>query len=337
MKVLVLDVALWSPRRLFSRGYVVVESGRVRAVGEGDPEPEHQVADVIVGGPGRVALPAPLAPLLVPEAFRDRWRLVDLGLEAALDRLRGLSGEESYAASLMAFTELAYLGVAGGVFLAARPASVARALSESGLWGVIVPYACGLPRDRVVQLYRELASRLEAGRVEAGTLTCPDGSDTRIAAREAGVEPRAHLALSNGLRVEAGGRSVSLGLDERLVAAALLALPASWQLMNRFANPYAEEARRVMLRELHVVLEGAEPLEPGAPANLVVVNVEEPPLLPVYEPEELVDAVASTCPRVETLISRGNIVVDGGQHMYVGAESASRARKTLGGGEAGQA
>ena len=333
LRVLVVDSTIVTSDRVIERGYVYVEGRYVKALGEGDPPEDYQLADTLIGGEGRVVLPAPAALLVAPEAYAFRQRGVSV-LDMVTGRVRALledDDELSYYSSLMGFYELSMQGYGLVVALALNHSTVSRALADSGLQGVVVIPLCGLNWRDAVSRAEEARRELGAGR-GVGVAACGDGEvgAARRAAEEAGADLVAVLG-PDGARIAAGRTyiDVSYSMLSPSPSPATMSAVQPWLSVNRQLNPHADRALEALMYTPYRVLRGTTPLTPGGEAFVLVVDGSEPPSM-VVDPQEAVHQLATSTPRTETLISAGNIVVDGGQHLYVGSEACRRAREVIG-------
>ncbi len=324
MKLLIVDSTVWAPGRLVPRGYVYIEAGRIVDIGEGDPPPERQAADTLLGGEARLVLPGAVA-VIIPELYPARHLLDAFEAVAASKRLHSYFSSKSrvsYYASLMAFYELAVKGFGEVVAIAFNANQVARALTDSGLAGTILVNACSQDESKAIEELRRASSSRVAGRVELGLLLCSETGTPSEAALTGFLE-------KGSLTLRGPGGTVRLSEGDGLDPLYATALPCPWPHGNKLLNPKGyRRVRELLLLEGFRAIHGVEPLTRGAPATLSVLDMSEPPSLMVSA-EDVLETVFSSCPRTETLISRGSIVVDGGQNLYVGSEASSKAREVL--------
>jgi len=304
-------------------GYVYVRGGVVEAVEPGEPPEEMQYAEMVAGGPGRLVLPGLLLGPVVPETYVLRGLV---GPGDALGLLRGegwaaeavasMSGAEAYHAALMMFYEAAVEGYTAVVAVTPHPIEVARALDAAGLWGlVLAPRGCGA-----------LDAEPPAGdalpgeaRVSIGVLDCTPRPG-----------PGAFRLTGEGLIEAPGGdRFEPPPWRGRGAPAPVTAAAASpWPMFSGLTHPEPREAYRWLAWRGYRLLPGHEAYEPlRGPASLVVLDYSEPP---GWLPEPAgVEALGPARPRVETVMSRGRMVVDGEEHLYLGRSAAEEAARTL--------
>ncbi len=307
-------------------GYVYVEGSRIAYAGGGPVRFEHEEAELVGGCRGCLVLPAPVLGPVLLEAYPYR------GLEDPLERVEGLSGEEAYHAMLMGLYELSLHGVAGVLVETHNPLEAARALRDSGLYGAVLVRVGCARASRSVEVLREAVSQLEGWQsvVRVGAYACSPS-----AAREArryvelvvceGEDWEGLRVVEKGLAVvvvDSGGRVVSVGPR-------MMSVSNPWLLALEAGGGEAFKALGAGGHELLGVDGGV--VEAGRVADLVVLDLGEPPCwLPdasSYSPAYL----ASSRPRVSLLLSRGQPVVDSDVHVYLGPEAAQRARRLLAG------
>jgi len=295
VRLLFADVHILGVKRSIKNGYIYVVGENIEAVGEGEPPLEYQYAEMVSGGKGRLVVPGFTAYTIASSyAFRA------LVKPPKLYRVIGkLSYEQVYYASLLAFYELSISGFAAVMSVEPNPEPVARALYDSGLGGlVLIPLSCDelKPIDDPKKLLDDLPQKYK-GRVRVGLLACsgerPDWVPEEVAVVSG--EPPRKLVWNPWLVL---GENVELGLAELVL----------------------EPSKRLSL---------GEPLKPKSKANLVVVDISEPPAW-IPSPKLVGwEWLAGSVPRVETVVSWGNLVVDGGQHLYVGPEACQKAKQVL--------
>ena len=294
VKLLFADVHVLGVGWSIENGYVYVVDENIEGVGEGEPPLEYQYAEMVSGGRGRLVVPGFTA-YTIASSYAFRALVKPPKLYSVIGRL---SYEQAYYASLLAFYELSISGFAAVISVEPNPEPVARALYDSGLGGLIlIPLNCSgfKPIDNPKKLLDILLQKYK-GRVRVGLLAC--GGKPDWVSEEAIVvsgEPPLKLVWNPWLVL---GEDVELGLKKLVL----------------------EPSRSLGL---------GEPLKPKSKANLVVVDVSEPP---AWMPStKLVgwEWLAGSVPRVETVVSWGNLVVDGGQHLYVGVEACRKAKQVL--------
>jgi len=297
-------------------GYALLDHGRVAALEPGEPGEEEQYAEMVAGGPGRLVVPG-FAGLAAPELYVARGALPPggaakalLGESAAASLIEEHGITESYYAALMAAWDAAVNGITRLIVASRYPAAAAQAVSDSGLAGLIlVPdESCrGTPLgahslDEAMDDARRRGADL--ARVELAPLGCGD-------------KCTAPWCLDGE------------GIHHPLAASAptprewLLPLTAPWELLYTTHGA----AWSLLVEQLHRAASNSyEPY--NSAAHLTVLDLTQPP---AWVPPR---AACPAClgpgrPSVETVISEGRVVVDGGEPMYIGSTAAAEAARRL--------
>jgi len=295
VKLLFADVHILGIRWFIENGYVYIVDENIEAVGEGEPPPEYQYAEMVGGGRDRLVIPGFTA-YTIASSYPFRALTKPPKLYKVVSKL---SYEQAYYASLLAFYELSVSGFTAVMSVEPNPEPVARALYDSGLGGLIlIPLNCVelRPIDDPKKLLDDLLQKYK-GRVRVGLLTCSSE----------------HLDW-----VPEDVVVVSSGLPRKLVWNPWLALEED-----------VEASLTKLVLEPSRYLGLGEPLKPKSKANLIVVDVSEPP---AWIPSlRFLDWkwLAGSVPRIETVVSWGNLVVDGGNHLYIGLEACRKAKQVL--------
>jgi cytosine/adenosine deaminase-related metal-dependent hydrolase len=303
-------------------GYIALRSGIIEGMGIGEPPEEMQYAEYLAGGSGRVVLPGFILGPIVPETymFKDAISVYD-----ALDIVKGssriskyianLGSEEAYYASLMMFYEAAMNGYTSVIAVSPNAGAVTRALEDSGLYGlVLVPEECGYYHGGL-----SASEQTSLQRVKLGKIYCrsrPKGEGVELA--DDGLvyvegEPLFELPPWNGEAVPGPGT-------------ALAANP--WPLLSGLYKLEPLKVYKQLTLTGYYLLDSSYQLYKGQ-ANLVVVDSSEPPSWLIPQRGITVKYLSPSRPRVETVVSMGRIVIDGGEHMYIGSSKADEARKKL--------
>jgi len=313
LRVLLADVYWLTPgAAVEGPGYVYISRGVVEAVEPGEPGEEEQEAEMVAGGPGRLVVPGFAYAVLVPEAYPLRGLAAEEGL-GALEAVTRMGAEDAYYASLMMLADAALNAYTRLVLAAAEPAAAAKAATDAGLEAtVLVPVDPGCPaplRPRSLEDERRLAAELGAdlARIPMEPLACSPG------------------AAPAAWQLDPGSMTLTAphGAADPLPAAPA-APPSPWSLLAE----KGAEAWRLLVKAAHLAAEeGYTPLT--GKAHLAVLDLSEPPgWLP--SPEAACPrCLGPTTPRVETVLSGGRIVVDGGEHLYIGSEAAAEASRRL--------
>jgi len=297
-------------------GYVLVDRGRLASIEPGEPGEEEQYAEMVAGGLGRLVLPG-MAGVAVPELYVARGALGPgeapralLGSSSAGSLLEEVGVAESYYATLVAAWDAMLNGITRLIVVSRSPAAAAQALSDAGLTGlVLVPDdTCrGTPlRGHALDEAMEEARKKGAdmARVHMAPLSCGGCGD-------------GWCLDENGLHHPALRPHGEAPIEW------LLPTTAPWSLL--YATHGA--AWRLLVEALHRAAEpGYQPYR-GA-AHLAVLDLTQPPAW-VPPVAACPACLGPTAPRVETLISGGRVVVDGGEPLQVGATAAAEAAARL--------
>ena len=293
-------------------GYVYISRGVVEAVEPGEPGEEEQEAEMVAGGPGRLVLPGFAYAVLVPEAYPARGLAAGEGI-AALEPLARIGAEDAYYATLMLLADAGLNAYTRLVLAAAEPAAAAKAATDAGIEAtVLVPVDPGCPAPlgpRSLEDERRLAAELDAdlARIPMEPLACSPGA----APAAWQLDPdTASLSPPHG----AAGP----------VPVALAAPPSPWSLLAEKGM----EAWKLLVETAHVAAEEAYTPLTGK-AHLAVLDLSEPPGWLPSPAAACPRCLGPTTPRVETVLSGGRVIVDGGEHLYVGSEAAAEASRRL--------
>lgn len=295
-------------------GFMVIRDGRLALVDVGEPPEEEQFAEMVAGGAGRLVVPAFSMGLVSPESYALRGFpevLPDALVSGGwwLEAVASMSGEEAYYASLMMFYEAAVNGYTTVIAYTPHPRPVAEALRSAGLRGLILAPGPGCP--------------VKAGEPGEGEI-----AGVKISVLRCSETPSSGYVLTGDGVLYVDGKPVYALPPWRsgLSPAPGVALASNpWCLLS---GPRSAEAYRALVVTGHRLLEpGYQPLE-GA-ANLIVVNASEPPAWLASLSYAGPSALGPTRPRVETVFSWGRVVIDGGDHMYLGPSRAEEAAGKL--------
>ena len=225
--ILIRGDYVFTGEELVRDGYVYIERGKVREIGSGVPPEDLTMANMILGGPGRIVVPSLLAPLdLLGYAARTP-RCEPLLPQTCEDR-GGIPAEEEFTASLPAVLEAHVHGI--GRILALTPSlHTLLLLAErvGGAYGQVVPEGCSGGSE-----HPRLEAVVPVSRIPARPLPCPlewlRQDDPFLAseelARALGLEPprvkeggRAELAVFSLHRPPLFGLSIDSPRDARLI------------------------------------------------------------------------------------------------------------------------
>lgn len=225
--ILIRGDYVFTGEELVRDGYVYIEQGRVKEVGSGVPPEDLTMANMILGGPGRIVVPSLLAPLDLLGYAAKTPRCEPLLPQSCEDR-GGVPAEEEFAASLPAVLEAHVLGI--GRILALTPSLHALLLLADrvgGAYGQVVPEGCSGGSG-----HPKLEAVVPASRLPVKPTPCPlewlrqddPFAASEELARALGLEPprvregeRAEVAVFSLHRPPLFGLSIGSPEDARLV------------------------------------------------------------------------------------------------------------------------
>jgi hypothetical protein len=290
--------------KVFGPGYIHVKDGVILGYGEGEPPEELSLAELVISGEALVVFPGPALALVAVELYPFRsilgGRLKAENLLFKPDKcvrmiLEQLRGDAAYYSALMAFHELAVNGVTRVYPLAFNPSEVGKALKDSGLDGVVlVPKGCALEAGSVEGV---------PGGIEALELSCKREGRAWL--------EQERMCINN----------MCVNLDEPPVHFEPWISPWHRMLDHGFKGymGYIREGHKMFEKEY-------EPFK--GKAYLVAIDVGEPPGW-VPDPKYAKAWTLGSRVRVDTVISSGNIVVDGGEMLSIGRDIARKASERI--------
>ncbi len=336
ISLLIYDAVVASPgsNKLIERGYVYVDKGLVRSIGEGEPPAELEAANLVVGGSGRVVLPGLVTAhthlLLYP--LRHVLEHGDpANTELAAKLVEVASEREAYLLATLSLYELTLQGATIIQASDVHAHAVWRAMRDAGVEGVVgVLVGC---RYSSSSWREELEMLIEAG-ARVALVVCKSSfmDEALRAAKKHGLRVYAHppdiggdavfhatsgVSARTRVYVPLPGGSppetpLALGLDAVSISSVLrAAMIAAWQGLGYenallAATSWGAEA---------LGLDGGV-IEPGKPAHLVVYDVSMPPGLPPRR-DTLPRLLLDIEPRVELVVSKGAPIVDQGEHITI--------------------
>ncbi len=323
MRILLLGslVAYPDPLKSLRDGYVYMVNGRVEAVGKQPVPPEHQDADAVMGGRGRIILPARTAALIHASLYPFR-HLVGGRDPYAWEQTRLLAEEmeceEAWAAALLGLYEALQSGVGHAVLEDIRAGCVLKAVDELGMHAVAaVPAGCLEDHDW----------RGELGADERiGVAICKPGEDPPpgrpLYGHGLSVENAAAVfyasSITEGLHVVTPGHSsrresFALGIG-------------SWHRYDLLAAALSLQGIGYSPQSLVMAMH-ASGLVPGRMDAVMVVRIDRPPGW-IAGGSWGASSYLALGP-VETLVIGDNIVIDGGENLMVGEERLEEASEIL--------
>jgi len=321
LRILVLGdlVAYPDPLKPVGKGYVYIVEGRVEAVGRQPVPEEHRYADIVVGGKGRIVLPARTAALIHATLYPVRDFIMGrdpYSIPAARRLLEGLDCEAAWASSLLGLYEASLSGVGHAVLEDIHAECVSRAASELGIDAVIaVPAGCLENYD----WRRDLSVR------EAGIAVCSRDVEA----------PRDKPLYGHGIDVDEAlavfyspsSRAVSIATPGYIPRAERIAVGiGAWSLYDINAASLSLTASSIPVEK---IVEGAymRSLVPGSRDAVIVLRIDRPPGW--VDPGSWKPSSHLSLRQVETMIVGDNVVIDGGEHLLVGEEKLREASEIL--------
>ncbi|MBE3596358.1 MAG: amidohydrolase [Hydrogenibacillus sp.] len=235
MKLILEDADLWLGTRI-ARGYVIIEDGRIAAVGEGKPSADVTAAEApyerrALGG--RLVLPGLInthnhTPMSLLRGLGEGLVLKRWLEEVMWPKEAAYTDEDAYWGTLLAQLEMIETGTTAFAEMYDRIDIIAEAVGQSGLRAVLARGMIGLgdERTRAAKLAEavRVAKRWHGafdGRVTTmiaphSAYTCPEPflRDVAAAAREVGRPIHTHLAETEAeeaaVQASAGMRSTAL-------------------------------------------------------------------------------------------------------------------------------
>ena len=333
-EVLLYNTLLFKWDRL-EEGYVYIAEGRIQETGEGEPPEDLRHAPLVYNLPGKLVLPGFTSPLthLTLYPLRDRIG-VTMEFSWAWHLASKISPDDAKNLALLALKHLVEHGFTAIAYMDPHPEAIAEAVEEVGLRATAL-----VPLDAPEGVDPEALDRLR----ERGFPAQP--------ASLYGDEPRGSIVY---LRRLPGDRDMTLGgqIGPRSIAChpeyqgfgdpAAFCVGHNLQYSTRWLNGELGfrsnisywSAHKLTLEGLGMIVgEDVRWLEKGSPADLVVVDLGSVPFAGMEE-KGLSSILFSTeyhVPRVETLVSRGQVLVDGGEELVFHRDALSRgARVALG-------
>ena len=299
-------------------GYVRVSDGVISHIGVGEPPEEAQLAELVLGGHGRLLYPGFGAVTVYPETYILRDYIDGDGLpdKSILECIREMNEEEAYYSSLMAFYEMSLAGYTRVIALSPHAGAVARALKEAGLVGAVLALVENASELKdSPRLEQDAGSQIVLG----VAVTKPMLSEIPVGGIKCTIENKCSIRCDNWLIVPFGCKG------EGIVAPVYPFVTPS-QIMRK----YRAQGLLSLVRDAHrVVNRDYIPLDKGVRAHIAVYDVSEPPSW--MGPLELASPYMLTpLARVETLVSEGRLVIDGSEHLFLGPEASEKAMEVLG-------
>jgi len=363
MKILIENatiVTMNSQKPIIMNGYIYIDKGKVIAVGEGVPPPELELADYVIEGSGRVVIPGFVMGLgdILMYAFRYIVREDENKLR---EMLRVLTKDEVVSILEVALTSLAMHGVTSIVSMVmdceVLPL-IARAVSETWVRTRSVLRNID-PQDYGTFVHLALRNVAEPDAVSKEIVTFGYYTELRrdlstVKGALESIEGTIYLTLDRleHIPTRVLEKAVCLNcpdtvtqvLTRNAIVNDFKLWKAGWAFVftkAKYLNPriYLHEVSRHII-EAHDRLAlittwnsknlrlGMDTIEVGKSADIVILNFREPPGGPLpADVSGIVEAIADGDYVVETVIVGGEVVIDRGEPLMVGASLFKRVAK----------
>ncbi|BEP18002.1 hypothetical protein PYJP_13540 [Pyrofollis japonicus] len=330
INLLFVDVYIAEEDEVKGPGYIHLSNGVIDHIGVGSPPEEAEIAELVLGGRGRIVFPGFCAPLVYPEAylFRTLRRPPRVFDDKLIEFSRSLSSEEAYYLSLMAFYEMSLAGYTRILAVSPNAVPVARALIESGLEGaILLPISsCNNCSESYFEKIRSEIEQVSGGeqvRVKLGALIMHSEGIVLPSWMElvCKVMDRS-VAICNGINVRAYGHDI-LGASD--VPGLIYPHISPGQVIFEYG---AEGYKALSLRCHKIIDTEYRGIEKNERAYLAVYDISEPPS---WFPETNLAKpyVLTPIATAETVVSGGRLVVDGGEHLFIGSSATEKASDVL--------
>ncbi len=299
-------------------GYVRIASGVISHIGVGEPPEEARLAELVLGGAGRLLYPGFGAALVYPETYIIRDYIGQhKGLPGSNveECIREMSSEEAFYSILMALYEMSLAGYARVILATPHVSAAIRAVQEAGIdAAILVPVRDADELDTVLQLIKDSSVLLG--------LLAPKKLESLVSSEDV----KARCIVENECSITCNNKSIiPFGCEGDGVIAPLypFVTPAQilWLYRDQGLVSLTEEAHKLVDKE-YVAL-GKE-----NKAYISVYDLSEPPswIGPI---DYATPYVLTPLVRVETLISAGRLVVDSGEHLFLGPGVSEKASNVL--------
>jgi cytosine/adenosine deaminase-related metal-dependent hydrolase len=337
-------------------GYIYVENGIVRSVGQGPAPEEYLYPEFLVSGHGRLATKGFASGFTVLSLYPVRYEVDDVDWFVAREMLKYIKRSDMYYVAVLSLAELVSKGVTEALVVDSYLDEVARASRDVGIDVTLAPpLNCGLDEQQQLHELKLLLGRWH-GKVEGvkvGVAVCGEPEDRYLnLAREAGlplyaIEIEKHLpALPKDVKVVAINPLVDVDLPRVYYGRMLKEWRGGAGLGIGVRPSYS---MRDVLKEvlwflnsdpIDMVLAGTKvtsdlidhpessALREGSRSSLVVYNLSEPPGWPVpREPRSAARAVIGGDLPIETVMIGDEVVLDREGLLTVGYEVFRKATK----------
>ncbi len=340
--------------RYVSKGYVYLDGGRVRSLGQSPPPEEFLYPELLLSGSGRLVTKGFASGFTVLSLYPLRYGLDHVDWFLARELLKAIRRGDMYYIAVLSLAELVSKGVTEALVVDAYLDDVARASRDVGISVTLAPpLNCGLDDRQQLNELKLLLGRWQ-GRVEGirvGIAVCRELRDEHLElARETGL-PLYALELERepperpeGLRIVAINPLIDVSLPTIYSGEAVrrwredgglgIGVRPSYSvrdvmkeaLWSRGADPLSVLLSGTRITSELIDQRESSTLREGSRSSVVVYNLSEPPGWPV--PRSLrsaVRAVVEGDPPIETVVIGDDVVLDREGLLTVGYEVFKKA------------
>lgn len=312
VKVLLYDYNMLASEESIIRGYVFIEGRRIMDVGEGEPPSDYFRCDMVLPGRGSVLAQGFVSAVTHLTLYPFRGLIGRrVKLRKVWETVAKLSYEEALSLAAAGLKHLVEAGVTSVVSLDPHPQAVYDLLRETGVGGMVL-----VVEDWIQNGLREASL--------TGDIVVRRASMTEVS----GGEEFERIGDENetlGMKWKGKIIAASPRFDVQDIHA--VGVGHHWSYDPRFILAVVAKGD-VSVREYKVLsMHGSEiiygvsttKLEKNAPANLIALRYGDVPLTLLDSTETVVRDLLSPmhAPRIELVISNGNIIVDAGQCLCV--------------------
>ncbi len=322
VKVLLYDYNMLVSEESIVRGYVFIEGSRIADIGEGEPPSDYFRCDMVLPGRGSVLAQGFVSAVTHLTLYPFRGLIGGrVRLRKVWENVAKLSYEEALSLAAAGLKHLVEAGVTSVVSLDPHPQAVYDLLKETGVGGLV------LIVDDWIQNELGKASVKEGISVRRASMTEVGGEEFERIGDESktlGMRWRGRIIASsprfNAQDIYAVGAGHHWSYDPRFI----LAVAAKGDVSMREYQALSMNGNEIVYGI------SATKLERNAPANLIALRYGDVPLTLLDSAETVVRDLLSPmhAPRIELVISNGNIIVDAGQCLCVKDAYLKRAWNT---------
>ncbi len=337
-------------------GYVYVENGVIRSVGQGPTPEEYLYPELLVSGRGRLATKGFASGFTVLSLYPVRYEVDDVDWFVVQEVLRSIKRTDMYYLAILSLAELVSKGVTEALVVDSYLDEVARASRDVGIDVTLAPpLNCGLDDQQQLNELKLLLGRWH-GKVEgvkAGLAVCRELEERYLnIARELGlpvyaIEIERELpAVPKDIKAVAINPLVDVNFPRIYYGKMLrewkngVGLGIGTRPSYSMRDVLKEVAWSLSPDPVDVLLAGttvtsnlighseSSTLKEGSRSNLIVYNLSEPPGWPVpREYRSAAKAVIGGDLPIETVLVGNEVVLDREGLLTVGYEVFRKATK----------